>query len=239
MISVQSPLGFSYELRRENRKSLALCVLAGGEVVVKSPVSVSEKRIDEFLIKNQRWIDKQRQQMENLLPNARQPAPKNGEVVLLLGQPYRLELQVHWRKFCQPFLEEKRLLIGLPDPTNERRVQKILTDWYRQQAEKIFPDRLTYCLQKFPDLPPPKLRIRPLKRRWGSYSSRHEMVLNLDLIRASIPEIDYVIIHELCHSHIMAHSPAFRRLLSEKIPHWKNLHHSLEQRLLGKNSINI
>ena len=60
------------------------------------------------------------------------------------------------------------------------------------------------------DIPFPKLKIRSMKTRWGVCNKRDNSVtLNSKLIKYSIHEIDYVIIHELSHFVHFDHSREF------------------------------
>ena len=47
-----------YELIRTNRRTLALEVTADCRVIVRSPMRVSRKRIDEFVAAHTEWVDK-------------------------------------------------------------------------------------------------------------------------------------------------------------------------------------
>jgi predicted metal-dependent hydrolase len=53
--------------------------------------------------------------------------------------------------------------------------------------------------------------------------------LNLDLIRAPIECIDYVIIHELCHLRFPHHGPRFWDLLERVMPDWRKRKTKLER----------
>lgn len=57
--------------------------------------------------------------------------------------------------------------------------------------------------------------------------------MNFKLIHASKRQIDYVITHELCHIEHPDHSAAFYRLLSSRIPDWKQIKTDLEHSLLS------
>lgn len=79
----------------------------------------------------------------------------------------------------------------------------------------------------------PTLKVRKLKRRWGSYLKKNEIVLNPDLIKASKQSIDYVIYHELCHAYFDKHTDDFYNLLSLKMPNWKQVKENFELKLLS------
>jgi predicted metal-dependent hydrolase len=104
------------------------------------------------------------------------------------------------------------------EPTADS-VRKLLDRWYRAQAEIVFHERLATCHQKIPkDIPLPPLRIRPMKTRWGSFSPKKRITLNLRLIMMPLDCLDYVILHELCHFKIKGHGPRFWKLLERFLP---------------------
>ena len=59
-----------------------------------------------------------------------------------------------------------------------------------------------------------------------------KLVLNRDLIRASIQSIDYVIIHELAHAIEPDHGVGWQALMKRLLPDWKERKIELETRLL-------
>lgn len=63
-----------------------------------------------------------------------------------------------------------------------------------------------------------KITVRPMVSRWGSCTSKKNLCFNtlLDLVPEYI--LDYVVVHELCHTVEMNHSRAFWGLVSRQIP---------------------
>ena len=89
--------------------------------------------------------------------------------------------------------------------------EKTLEKWLKKETKRIFTERLEYNYNLFDeDIPFPKLKIRNMKTRWGVCNKRDNSVtLNSKLIKYSIHEIDYVIIHELSHFVHFDHSKEF------------------------------
>ncbi len=91
-----------------------------------------------------------------------------------------------------------------------------LDTFLKNQAKKTFNERLNVCYNLFEeDIVYPKLKIGKMKRKWGYCNNKDEIKLNTNLIRYSINEIDYVIIHELCHLIEFNHSKKFWALVKK------------------------
>lgn len=99
-----------------------------------------------------------------------------------------------------------------------------LEKWLKKQMLKIFNERLEYNYNLFEEkIPFPKLKTRKMKTRWGVCNKRDDSItLNSKLIRYSLEEIDYVIIHELSHFVHFDHSKAFWQTVSKYMPNYKN-----------------
>ena len=101
--------------------------------------------------------------------------------------------------------------------------KEMLLDWYRQQAERVFRERLEACLTKlrFLQLAEPELEIRQMNIRWGSCTPEGKIILNLRLIQVPKEYIGYVVMHELCHLKEHNHSQRFYELLNRVMPDWR------------------
>ncbi|ODN44001.1 hypothetical protein BGC07_04900 [Piscirickettsia litoralis] len=143
-----------------------------------------------------------------------------------LGQPYRLIVysannnQVRLKETG----EENRLYLGVHARSCP---ESALYGWYRDQAKLIFTERYYYWLSQAqeklmiaPDLTL-KFAIKRLKSRWGSYSTRGRINLNLELIRCPQGCLDMIICHELCHVRELKHNKNFFNDLSCLYPDWQ------------------
>ena len=82
----------------------------------------------------------------------------------------------------------------------------------RLEALKHLPDRL-HTLASLYNFTYSSVKISKGKSRWGSCSSKKNINLSLFLMKLPLHLIDYVILHELCHTIEMNHGPQFWELL--------------------------
>jgi len=54
-----------------------------------------------------------------------------------------------------------------------------------------------------------------MEGRWGSTTKTREIILNANLMKAPVPVIEYVIIHELCNLKIKEHNQKFWNMVSK------------------------
>lgn len=87
-------------------------------------------------------------------------------------------------------------------------LRKVITEALRRRAKEVLPQRIAQ-LSKTHSLPFNSIKINTSKGRWGSCSTRKD--INLSCFLMLLPEelVDYVILHELCHTLEMNHSPRF------------------------------
>jgi len=216
---------FSYSVKYQRRKTLALHVLADGSVEVRAPVGLPEPLILRFVEERAQWIvrTKQRQSSKHRWQNAIEP----GAQLWYLGTPRRLE--VHASKFNVVQVDDVSLRVYARDHGNLPAVARQLETWLREQAALLFRERLALGVLAFPDIEPPALRLRKMRQRWGSCSSRGHITLNTELIKLPLTLIDYVIAHELCHLFEFNHSPRFYRRLEQAMPDWRQREVMLKQ----------
>jgi predicted metal-dependent hydrolase len=89
-----------------------------------------------------------------------------------------------------------------------------------KQAREYLPERLNQ-LSLETGLKFKKIRFSNARTRWGSCSQSGTISLNVQLMRLPPKIIDYVLLHELCHTKEMNHSNRFWDLVSKYDPNYK------------------
>lgn len=93
-------------------------------------------------------------------------------------------------------------------------LRKVVGEALRKNAKVILPPRLKQ-LSKEHHLPFNEVRINSSKGRWGSCSSQKNINLSFHLLLLPGHLIDYVLLHELCHTKEMNHGKQFVALLNQ------------------------
>jgi len=84
----------------------------------------------------------------------------------------------------------------------------------RRRAQSVLPARLAELAQLH-GFQYSGVKIRKSRSRWGSCSTKKSISLSLYLMLLPEHLIEYVLLHELCHTVQMNHSPAFWNLLDK------------------------
>ena len=67
-----------------------------------------------------------------------------------------------------------------------------------------------------------KVSIKPMKTRWGSCNYVKKYInLNTELVKRTPFEIEYVVLHELCHIFYMNHQKDFWSLVEKYMSDYK------------------
>jgi predicted metal-dependent hydrolase len=146
----------------------------------------------------------------------------SGERHLFMGRAYPLEiLESAGRRTGVELADGKiQVRVTARDPENARAA---LVSWYRRQAGLHFSARMAAISQAAPwtTAKKPALRLRLMKRAWGTCSAKGVITLNPHLVKAPPECIDYVVAHEICHLKEHNHSRAFYDLQDRLYPGWR------------------
>jgi hypothetical protein len=218
---------YEYQLIRQNRKTLSLTVTPELEIILKCPVEVGSERVESFLQKKWFWLEKQLTFFKKYQREIYAREYVSGESFLYLGRQYKLSVKQSNRDIVS--LARGMLSIHTTkEVSNSKHNKKLLDKWFREKTEKVFEERFINTISLFDYKKIPKLDIREMKKRWGSFSSKGKIFLNPKLIHTSKECIDYVVVHELCHFKYKNHDSNFWKLVNQKYPKWKKVKEKLE-----------
>jgi predicted metal-dependent hydrolase len=95
-----------------------------------------------------------------------------------------------------------------------KRTQATWTDPEFRERVKVWANRI--------GVSPIEIRLRPMRRKWASCSSRGRLTFDTSLLIRERAFGDYVIVHELLHLHVPNHGRLFKSLLSALVPGWEH-----------------
>ena len=218
---------YEYELLRQDRKSFSLTVQPNLNIVLKCPISASQEKIDHFLKKKWFWLEGQLIFFKKYHRKIYDREYISGESLLYLGYQYKLIVKEGNKDIVK--LNKNTISVFTTRKTsNGGYNKKILDVWYKEMIDTVFKDRFEKMLKRFEYISVPRLEIREMKKRWGSFLNNTKILLNPKLIQTSVDCIDYVIIHELCHLKYKNHDKRFFNLLENKYPKWNKTKDKLE-----------
>ncbi len=218
---------YEYKLIRQDRKTLSLTVTPDLQIILKCPEITENEKIETFLQKKWFWLEKQLSFFKKYKRQVYEREYVSGESYRYLGRQYKLLVK-------RSVTEKVALSSGIIHlhttelVSNSKYNKKILTDWFLNQAVKVFEDRYEQMLLKFEYKNPPIVSVREMHKRWGSYLGKHKILLNPKLIHLPKECIDYVLVHELCHMKYRDHNKRFYDLLEKQFPRWRKVKEKLE-----------
>ena len=189
-----------------------------GRVQVRAPMRMARREIDEFIDSRRAWLARQLTQIrQTATPPLRY---EQGEQHLVFGRRVPLILEQGPRP--RVMLTRSGLRVRSPSLAAQE-IQTRLENWYRAQGYVTFNELIDRHFPFFAERghQRPTLTIRKMKTRWGSLSARGGMSLNLELVKAPVPLIEYVVIHELCHLEHANHGKGFQQLMTRLLPDWR------------------
>ncbi|MBR6257211.1 MAG: M48 family metallopeptidase [Lachnospiraceae bacterium] len=245
------------QIIRSRRRSIALEIEKDGRLTIRAPYRTSLAEIDAFVISKQKWIAEKQAAAKKRALNTPAPTWTEGSFMPFLGHQIKIcyhdrdniiakgisvtsEEDRHPAEFdiradqCiflpHPRLREKAFKLSYnPDPEKEIRQNMLMVrEWYKQVALPVLKKRTMY-FEEISGLRCHSVKMSSAKRKWGSCSSKKEILYSWPLICLSFYEADYVIVHELTHTIHMDHSRQFYADLSRILPDYKDREASLHE----------
>lgn len=214
-------IDFPYTIVRSPRRAtVAITVGPDGTVTLRIPLRLDDRIALDILGRKADWVRGKRERNLERKDVLQPKAYVDGEEFLFLGKPYRLELIAGSRGVV---LMGDRLVAGIRAGMNGRERDAAAAKigaWYRTQAYHHIAERVAFFAERL-RVSPRTIRVRKMRSRWGSCSTRGSLNFNSLLILAPPDVVDYVVVHELCHCIQPNHSPRFWALVESVFPDYK------------------
>lgn len=182
---------------------------------VSLPHRISEKDAVKFILKEEKKILIKQKQIQ-----------KKKEITLISSKNNLMTLTFTIKAIPAKrdnlfFAMKERILhieypeeVDISDSTIQKSCWNGVNYFLRKEAKRILPQRVDELALKF-GFNYLGVKIQSSKTRWGSCSK--EQNINLSFYLMLLPQhlVDYVILHELCHTKEMNHGARFWQLMDE------------------------
>lgn len=198
--------------KRKGARHIRLSIGANGKVRVSLPFWAPYTAGIAFAQQKSDWLRQQAKPKTVLLHGT--PIGKSHTITFEHSDQLRVTTRV-----TQEVIKVKvPLRINMSDDAVQTAAQRACVRALKQEAETLLPSRLRQLADTH-GFDFRSVEVKRLKSRWGSCNSQHEIVLNCFLMQLPWHLIDYVLLHELVHTRIMAHGPRFWSCLSQYTTH--------------------
>ena len=218
-----------FRLRRSKRRTLAITVQPDMAVVVTAPEKAALEAVLAKVRKRAAWIKRQRRFFSEFLPQTPPRRYVSGETHRYLGRQYRLK--VVEGKPTEVKLRGRFIWVQTPLKDDTAQVRKLLEGWYLAHAKERLARSFAESVARLGTRlgVPPRMQVRRMHKRWGSWTRRGGVWLNPELVTAPASCMDYVVTHELCHALHGNHGKKFYELLRRVMPDWETRKARLER----------
>jgi predicted metal-dependent hydrolase len=202
----------AFRLERGKRKTVALMVHTDGSLVVRAPLKMALRDVQEIIRQKKDWIRAKQAEFQARLLKHRKRDFAEGEIFPFNGKSYPLKLSPSAPH--RVTLESDTLMLH---PSIDAR--PALEAWYKTQAKRVLTARVQALA--LPQDQYERVRISSARTRWGSCSTRGTLSFSWRLVMAPPAVQDYVVVHELVHLHVKNHQREFWQAVEARLPDYK------------------
>ncbi len=181
---------------KPQQKHTYISIEDDGSVCIRTPINNTDT-LYTILQQKEQWI------MQRLEHITQKEQAVLGETLYYLGKLHTIDSAV-----AQPL---KAAIFRLRS-IEPKKLQQCYDLFYKQECIRYLPQRIAH-FSSVMNLYPSTVSYRKMRRRWGSCDTNKKITFNSALMKLSVTQIDYIIVHELAHIQHMNHSASFYRLV--------------------------
>ncbi len=197
---------------------MRLSVSRHSGVIVVVPSGFDQSKISEIIVRKERWI---RRSIEKVQWTGSAPEIPTRINLRSIGSGYDVIIEYRSSRKSR-LVEDNGTLKIFADPRSTRIPFNLLKKWLRTKSEEILLPWLERVSAEH-GFVYSKGGVRFQRTRWGSCSVRKNISLNQALVFLRPEVVEYLMLHELCHTIEMNHSRKFWELVRKHCPDYRML----------------
>jgi predicted metal-dependent hydrolase len=205
-------------------RRLSVRVYPGGRVEVVVPPGASPAAVQKFVGTHRQWIHRRIQDLSTAAGAIDEGCPETIHLPAIAHR-YTVEYEHRPGRTADVIARDGSLLVRGP-LHNDRAVLVALRRWLAHVADVELTRELRE-VARAGGFQFSRLQIRRQRTRWGSCSAAGTISLNVCLLFLRPPVVRYLLVHELCHTKHMNHSPRFWSLVAHHEPDYRALDREL------------
>jgi len=210
--------GFSVRESKRARR-LSIKVFPRGRVEVVVPRRTRARDVQAFVDEHRDWIAKSRESFARVLPPEPFVLPNVIELPAI-EQRFRIRYERRRDASSVRFRCHSNVITLSGRTGDDKLCVAALKRWLSSVAKKEFLPRLA-SLSALSDNPFERMHVRGQRTCWGSHSSRGTISINYCLLFLEPDLLQYLMVHELCHTRHLNHSRAFWALVQTHCPGYR------------------
>jgi len=214
--------------KKRGLKRMTLSVKVSGEVKMSIPYIVSFSSAEKFIVEKKDWIIKsqkkisEKENLKTIFSPETIFSTKKHKIVFIPDIKTRIIIT---SEYIKVYYAQRNMFMN---ENFQKYIRKSIIETLRIEAKEFLPTR-TSLLANNHNFKFEKVSVRNAKTRWGSCSGKNNISLNIHLMRLPDRLIDYVILHELCHTTEKNHGKRFWSLLNKVSGNAKGLDKELKR----------
>jgi predicted metal-dependent hydrolase len=206
--------------QRARHVRLVMRVDRGLEVVI--PRGFGRRHVPALLESKREWIERAAARVQARQRRLEADPPRLPEHIVLpaLGEEWVVEYRRGGAPAVAVARESAGRLVVTGDADDFGACREALCRWLVRRARRTLLPRLAVLSYQH-ELPYARASVRQQRTRWGSCSRNKTISVNARLLLLPPEVVDYVLIHELCHTVEMNHSPRFWALMESHDPEYR------------------
>ena len=199
-------------------RHLSVRMSPGRGIWVNVPYGVSGRQVEKFLAERKEWIVRNSERVSRYEKETGADVSIGSDIKTKL---HTLKIRETEARVPSYKTEGDAVTLFIPAGADMEKVggmiKNFLSEIYRTECRRILPGRVRELAQRH-GLSYGKLSFRNNRSNWGSCSYDNNISLNIQLMKLPDQLIDYVILHELCHTLEKNHSENFWALMEKVCP---------------------